>query len=114
MLLIQEYPRLICHIVSQHHKSAAEAEAILNRENEKYRKELNDQLQLQLDQVLSNKDREAADIERQVLENEHKAAASEAARVRIHGIRVFSHSVMHTLRCRRIQIEKLHYVAWPK
>lgn len=81
MLLVQLYQRLICHIISQHHKSAPEAEAILNRENEKYRKELNDQLQLQLDQVLSKKAREAADIERQVLESEHKAATSEAARV---------------------------------
>ena len=69
------------HNILQHNKSPDEAEAILKRENEKYRRELNDQLQLQLDQALSKKARDAAEIERQVLENEHKAAAAEAAKV---------------------------------
>ena len=52
-----------------------EAAALLKREDERLRKELNDKLQNQLEQVLAKKAAEVEEIERHILENEKMEAA---------------------------------------
>ena len=48
---------------------------MLKREDERLRKELNDKLQNQLEQVLAKKEAEVEEIERHILENEKMEAA---------------------------------------
>ena len=52
---------------------------MLKREDERLRKELNDKLQVQLEQVLAKKAAEAEEIERHILENEKIEAAKVSA-----------------------------------
>ena len=74
---------LMKYISEQQSKTGAEAEALLQKENEKLQKELEDQLQFKLEQSLIKKAREAAEVAKQVLETEHKKASLEASQVLI-------------------------------